>query len=68
LHLTGETFAVQIDIFIGNARVIIVSSDDPMVTGIEAPFDNITDISLDLGGSELMTRLISSSALFRIKM
>jgi hypothetical protein len=58
LHLTGEAFAVQIDIFIRNARVVIVSSDDPMVTGIEAPFDNIADISLDLCGSELVTRLI----------
>lgn len=59
MHLTGETFAVQIDIFIRNARMVIVSSDDPMVTGIEAPFDNVTDISLDLSGSELVTRLIS---------
>jgi hypothetical protein len=68
LHLTGETFAIQIDIFIRNTRVVIVSSDDPMVARIEAPFDNITDISLDLGGSELVTRLISSSALFRKSM
>jgi hypothetical protein len=57
LSSARESLAVVADILVGNAWVIVVSSDDPMVSGVESPFDDIANISLDLRRCELVTRL-----------
>jgi hypothetical protein len=57
LSSTWETLAVVVDILVGNTWVIVVSSDDPMVSGVESPFDDIANISLELSRCELVSRL-----------
>lgn len=41
--------------------MIVVSSDDPVVSGVKSPFNYITNISLQFRRCELVSRLFSIS-------